>query len=286
MSVYPDPSMRRRQASRGTSLLAPRADMVTHAGSGVPGFAFADGARGRLAWGRRNGVFRAGLAAILGLWIWGVDASAGTAADPAPSRTLPVSVPGSPCQWKLPPTDEDTLIRLLADARRVSPEGQQWLRRICFLKTAIGRARFRYAGLIGRDDVARTVELLSRPHVRERFAKIKQLPAAEQLEAYREFLAEHELDDYVVDLATRQLLMARKMDEWQRELTEAEAKLDRIVSRASISIAALQHDLEWELPIPPPPPPPKAAEKADFDATSAEQLRELLDTLVIEAPKP
>ena len=280
MSVYPDPSLRRRQVSQGTSMLVPCA------GSGVPGFAYSDRARGRLAWGPRDGVFGAVLAAILGLWIWGVDAPAAAAADPTPDRTLPVSVPGSPCQWKLPPMNEDTLIRLLADARRVSPEGQQWLRRICFLKAAIGRARFRYAGLTGRADVARTVELLSRQHVRERFVKIKQLPASEQMDAYREFLAEHELDDYVVDLATRQLLMARKIDEWQRELANAETELGRIVGRASISIAALQHDLEWELPIPPPPPTRKAPEKADFDATSAEQLRELLDTLVIEAPKP
>jgi hypothetical protein len=200
-----------------------------------------------------------------------------------PFAAVASSVPPSPSH-KLDGNDANVLIRLLARARRIDPEGQPLLRRAAFLRVAIARTRIRLAELEAHAGVKRAVALVARPEVQRRLVEIRKLGGARMVESYRRFLEDHQLDDYTMDLASERQHLDRQLRSCNEELADVARRLDRLEHEAPISTAALdwERNPKWQLPLPPRRPAAARPQPA-IDPATGRQLKRLLQHLTEEA---
>ncbi len=250
---------------------------------GSPGRASPYTAR-RPCGGRGGRVVLGGLAAML---VWSACPAEGLSSGPedgnGPFAAVASSVPPSPAH-RLDDNDANALIRLLARARRIDPEGQPLLRRAAFLRVAIARTRIRLAELEAHAGVKRAVALVARPEVQRRLVEIKGLGGARMVESYRDFLEDFQLDDYTMDLARERQQWDRQLRSCHEELADVARRLDRLEHEAPLSTAALdgERNPKWQLPLPPRRPAAARPQPA-VDPATGRQLKRLLQHLTEEA---
>jgi chromosome segregation ATPase len=175
------------------------------------------------------------------------------------------------------------LLRLLARARRIDPDGQDLLRQQAFLRRCIERFRLRIAELQADGEIQRGRELMNRRDVQDRLLAMRAMVPADMERDYRALLKEFHIDDLTLDAVAEWQSLERRLRKLQEEIAKIEQQLDEHEERSSISLRAVTgaSDAQWEIPRPPRRTNLKG-NQPPVDKLTEQKVAEILDNLTGE----
>ncbi len=175
------------------------------------------------------------------------------------------------------------LMRLLARARRIDPDGQDLLREEAFLRRCIERFRLRIAELEADGEVQRGRDLMKQRDVQDRLRAMRAMAPSDMERDYRALLKEFHIEDLTLDAVVEWQSLERRLEKIQEEIAKIRQQLDDREESGSISLNAVTgaSDAQWEIPR----PPRRASSKANqppVDKLTEQKVAEILDNLTRE----
>lgn len=215
-------------------------------------------------------------------WLVGVGAALAVVALSVPLAAAEREPPAGDARWEQ--VDPDQLIRLLLRARRLDPEGQKLLRNAAHLRSLLNHARLRVSELLADRKVSEGLELILRPDAQSRLAAMKALPPGQLTAAYRQFLADFQLDDLVMEQVFEVESLRRKIEGWEKEMADTEEKLVRHEQDVPVAVPASFFDRPsgWDLPLARTRSErgPSRSPSTLLDPASSRRLTELLQNVI------
>lgn len=216
---------------------------------------------------------------VRGLWL----AVMLQAVASAVCAAAPADAPAATAVAKM---SDDELIRQLARARRIDPDGLQLLRVQAYLRRSIEWHRLRIAMLESDSEVHGAAELVAKPTVQQQLRELQKLPPDEVEARYRELLKQWSVSDLAMDMASERQAALRQLAKLEQEIADVKQQLSEHEEGGSLSLWALRAAFDRQGGI--SSSRPLAAIKPKREELTESQRRRVADILhiLVEGDRP